>query len=80
MTPEKYLKEHELDVAGSYFGIKFRDGGAPNGLCDLYIEDDETWHYQCPFNHFWLLDLSQVVSNSAIKFAAKEKPEEPKVA
>lgn len=65
--PEQHLTASELDIEGGLFGIKFRDGGAPNGLCDLYIEDDETWHYQCTFNQFWLRDLSQVVSRAAMK-------------
>jgi hypothetical protein len=48
------LKEHELDGTRGVFGFRFTDGGAPNGLFELYLEDDENWHYKCTFNRLWL--------------------------
>lgn len=60
------LREHELDIAGNCFGIRFVDGGSPNGLFEIYIEDDENWHYKCCANNLWLKDLAAVV-DKAIK-------------
>lgn len=56
------LSEKDLDIVGSCFGLKFvaRDA-SPDGLVELYIEDDENWFYKCTFNHFYLNDLERVI-------------------
>lgn len=64
MSSRPVLKEHDMDVVGSCFGIRFIDGGLPNGLFELYIEDDENWHFKCSANNFWLNDLRQVVEKA----------------
>ncbi len=57
MTKEA-LKYEDMDVVGALFGMRKVPGGAPDGLIELYIEDDENYLYQCSFNHLWLADLS----------------------
>lgn len=61
MYDREPLQEHELDVVGSCFGLRFIPGGAPDGLIELYVEDDENWLYKTTFNHFWLNDLEKVL-------------------
>ena len=65
--PAQHLSKKELAVVGDSFGLTFSDGGAPNGLVHLYVEDDETWNYTCTFNHFWLKDLEKVVTQAINK-------------
>lgn len=57
MTSKPALREHELDITRSCFGIKFVSGGSPEGCFELYLENDELWHYQLTANNFWLPDL-----------------------
>lgn len=60
------IKGDELDAKGVCFGLRYTTGGGPEGLVELFIEDDENWHYKCTFNHFWLKDLRRQI-NKAIK-------------
>ncbi len=55
------LHEEDLDIVGKLFGIKFSDGGAPNGLVHLYIEDDENYFHKVTFNRYWINDLKNVI-------------------
>ena len=57
------LTADKLDVVGEIVGFKFYPGGSPTGLVDIYIEDDELWHYKLTINQVWLEDLV----NTAIK-------------
>lgn len=60
MHNEPSLKAQDLDYMGAMFGMRFLDDiGAPKGCIALYLEDDESWHYVCTFNHFWVNDLVQ---------------------
>ncbi len=61
------LKEHDMDVIRNLFGIRFVPGGAPEGCFELYIEDDENYHYKLTANNVWLDDLIATAK------AAKEK-------
>lgn len=58
------LKEDELDIVGSCFGLKFVEGGSPNGLFEIYIEDDDNWHYKLTANNLWLNDLKSVIEKA----------------
>lgn len=60
------IKVGELDVVGRLFGLKFVEGGS-NGLVELYIEDDENYHYKCSFDRYWLTDLTNVVNEALDK-------------
>lgn len=56
------LTADELHVHGAQFGMRLVSGGAPNGLVELYSEDDENWHYVDTFNFLWLGDLLNVTT------------------
>ena len=56
-------KAEELDVAGAQFGMRLVPGGAPEGLIELFSEDDETYFMKQRFNHVWLSDLIRVASD-----------------
>lgn len=47
----------EMDITTGNFGLRFVKGGNPEGLIELYIEDDDNYFYKCSFNHYWLYDL-----------------------
>lgn len=57
------IKKKDLDVAGQLFGFKFVQG-CSNGCVELYIEDDEVYHYQFTFDKFWLKDLVYAASKA----------------
>lgn len=65
------LTAEDLDVVGSLFGLRFVPGGDPNGLVELYVEDDENWFYKTTFNHFWLNDLQLVISEAKTHYGMK---------
>lgn len=68
---EEPLRADDMDVVGSLFGLRFVEGGLPNGLVELYVEDDEYYHYKTQFNHFWLNDLAMVVEIAKEHFNVK---------
>jgi len=53
------LKASDLDIVGKLFGLRFVDG-CSNGCVELYIEDDENWHYKMRFDRSWLADLAKL--------------------
>lgn len=52
----KPLRHEDMDVVGNLFGLRF----AASDIVELYIEDDEWYHYQTCFHKHWLLDLINV--------------------
>lgn len=58
------LRADELDVVGSLFGVRHIPGGLPQGLVELYIEDDENYHHKMTFNRTWLSDLISVAKEA----------------
>ena len=57
-----HVKADELDVAGDMFGMRLVDVCAPNGLVEIYIEDDETYFRKVTVNRVWLDDLIRVAN------------------
>lgn len=49
------LKESDMDVVGGLFAIRLNEG-----MVELYIEDDENFHFKCVFHPLWLKDLITV--------------------
>lgn len=54
---EEPFTASDMDVVTKAFGLRFVTGGNPEGLVELYVEDDELFHYTTNFNHAWLPDL-----------------------
>ena len=74
--PVRYppLRAHDMDVVGSCFGLRFVNGGGPNGMVELYVEDDEWFHYKESFNHVWLGDLL-ICLDKAVEHFKQPSPE-----
>ena len=72
---EEVLFEEDMDIVGKLFGIRFVDGGLPNGLIEVYIEDDENYFYKHRFNAFWLPDLLEVIQKTIEQNPFVEKKE-----
>jgi hypothetical protein len=60
------VRADDLNAEGVCFGLRYTTGGGPEGLVELYIEDDENWFFKCKFNHLWLKDLRNQI-DKAIK-------------
>ena len=58
MRPAK--RASEMDIVGSLFSIKFA-----GDQVELYIEDDEWFHYKCSFHRSWLKDLAAVAERGS---------------
>lgn len=73
MTIHNYavLKASDLNVVKSQFGIRFVEGGAPNGLFELYTEDDENWHFVTTANCLWLCDLHHLLIDARRQWLEK---------
>lgn len=51
----------DMDVIGGLFALRF----VPDSeMVELYIEDDEWFHFKAQFNKSWLPDLGYVVAES----------------
>ncbi len=57
-----YMTAEDMSVAGELFGMRYVDGGAPNGCIEIYIEDDETFYRKITVNHVWLDDLISIAT------------------
>lgn len=57
------LTKDQLDIITKIFGIKFTDGGS-YGLCNLYVEDDENYHFVTSFDIYWLPDLADIATKA----------------
>ena len=64
------LKAKDMDVVRKCFALKFVPGGS-NGLVELYVEDDENYHYKLSFDRFWLPDLIATAMAGQQKFGMK---------
>ncbi len=62
MFEHQVMKAQDMDVLGNLFGLRYVSGGGPPGIIELYIEDDENFHFKCSFNHVWLADLAACVA------------------
>ena len=67
-TTGEVFDDSEMDVIGQCFGLRFVTGGAPEGIVELYIEDDENFFFKVSFNHFWFDDLMQVLQKGKEEF------------
>lgn len=67
-TTDEVLTADDMNVVGECFGLRFVTGGAPEGIVELYIEDDENFFLKTSFNHFWFDDLLQVVQKGKQEF------------
>ncbi len=56
------LRAEDMDVRRKLFGMRLVDGGSPDGIVELYIEDDENFFLKASFNYLWLDDLIDVAT------------------
>jgi hypothetical protein len=52
------MKAEDMDIRGALFGFRFVSGGSPNGIVELYIEDDENYFLKATFNMLWVKELA----------------------
>ena len=57
------LSASDMDVIGSLFALRFVPGGS-TGLVELYVEDDESYHFKTKFDRLWLADLKNVTDKA----------------
>jgi len=52
------LKADELDIVSHLFGIRIiKRPPHQDDVIELYVEDDESYHYKMSFSAYWLSDL-----------------------
>jgi hypothetical protein len=58
MERREALRESDMDVVGGLFALRFIE----RNLVELYVEDDEWYHFKATFNKHWLVDLGHVAA------------------
>lgn len=76
MTEREVLKAEDLDMTGNLFGFRFvpRDeidihgtSRKTNPLVEMYVEDDENWHYVTSFDSAWLPDMRNLSGRAILE-------------
>lgn len=57
-------KRNEMHVVGKLFAMCFVKREDAGDLVELYVEDDELYHFKTTFDVYWLGDLLNVTNKA----------------
>ena len=70
------LTKEDLDFSSELFGLKVVKRVGAHDLIELYVEDDDNYHYKFSFDSSWLSDLRLITTlaiNEANRFSNQSK-------
>lgn len=65
------LQQSDMHLIDRVFAVRYVSGGS-NGLIELYVEDDESYHLKATFDRYWLPNLVNLAKMAQDKYGLKK--------